>query len=167
MILKWIWVKFQLKTMNDVIDDFMEIAMNKKILKLRRKIAAVNGREGFAFDVQKIDDSGFDSYKPVQGLEKVRVLLPFFDFPIERFFDFTLLVETNCGNFWFDKHVVSVTREPEKIMVTFNTFDALRKVTVHSFKIISPGGVCIFTKNTQIKMGPGDTINLNYPIKAD
>ena len=140
---------------------------NKKILKLERQIAKVNGHKDFAFDADKIDHSGFDSYIIIQGLRKNRQILTIFDFPIRRFFDFVLLVRTDRGVFWFNKHVVTVSYEPEKIVIVFETSSALQKVTVLGFKILSPSGFCMVTKDTQSAMRPGDVFKPDYTIKVD
>lgn len=146
---------------------------NKRILKLRRQIAALNGREGFAFDVPQCSQSEYDQYQsPRSGLEKSRMLLSYFDCPIDVLKKFTALIRTDTGCYRLS-HVVSVVRDltpgSERIYIAIKSPEALQKTKIFDFKILDASGKCIYVSIghfSTFSSRVGDTFNPNYTIKV-
>lgn len=142
---------------------------DKRILKLRRKIAALNGRKGSAFDVP--EEGVYESYEAPTGLEGQRRLLTYFDCSIGSLRKFTALLDTNRGYYRLS-HIVEVTRDftpgKEYVNITIISPEALRNVKVFGFKIFDPGARCIKVSvipfDSPINMKPGDTISVPWHI---
>ncbi len=136
----------------------------KKILKLRRRIAAINGcGSSFAFEADKEPHS---YYQSLEVLKKNRRILTFFDTPVKRYLKSTLLLYTNKGVYRFINAVQTATREAEKIVIVFKTPIALQHVTVLGYKVLSPSRVCIATRSTSMWISAGDQFSLSYTVEV-
>ena len=140
--------------------------MNKKILKLRQKIATVCGRKGFAFDTDKITFEEFDETVKMSGRELALSIAGYFTDC--NYLLFKLLVSTDQGIFRFIDCVRTVIVGDMEIVMQFKPLIALQKVTILDYKIIDPGGNCCNTaprKQLPVVANPTDYVNIVFPIK--
>lgn len=149
-----------------------EKAKAKKILKLRRRIAAHSDRKGFAFDIPQCSQSDYDSCQsPHSGLEKARMLLSYFDGLTNNLRKFIAIIHTDQGYYRL-KNVESIICDyapgSEHIEIKIVSSEALQKVTILGFKILDNLGKCIYTSScfsrSVVKIGIAFVINYHLKV---
>jgi len=143
--------------------------MKNEILKLRRKIAAVHGRKGFAFDTDKITFEEFDETVRMSGRKLALSIASYFDFlDSYRYLRFKLLVHTDQGIFRFIDCVRVVIIEDMEIVIRFKPLVSLQETMILDYKIIDPSGNCCNTapeKKMPLKINSTDCVTITFPIK--
>ncbi len=141
------------------------IKKEKKILRSKREIAALNGHKGYAFDVPKIAESVYEDYRVPRGLPRARMIMSYLESSTNLLSKFVVLVRTDKGIYLLG-NVVSVVRNlelgSEYIKIRIESPEALQKVRILSFKILDPSKRCIAGGPNELYFRIGDIFAVNY-----
>lgn len=126
-------IKSHLKTLKEI----EQIIKEKRILELKRKIATLNGHEGFAFDAPKISTEDYVD-------EKI------------RYSDLTVLVYTNRG-------IYRLVGSDEYVRIKVKSVVALQEVKVYEYRIFKHKQCIYYHMLIPTRhLVPGDTLFINF-----